>query len=330
MMHDESLHEKLSALLDGELDAEEQREIEALIASDPAVAREWQALQRVDTLFRTIPRHSAPAELGVRLRPKPAKRPLSFGRPRSVRRAPWPMIAAAAALVLMFGLFVLQLPPSDQFEMAGVDRVAPVEAPPPPALEPEIAADDTISGEWDYFEIVPRAEAEDALAAPPPAPAPPAPPAPPVEPPPHAMLGRSRAAEPPPEIAARAPEAKALDVDDAAAARERTLRRQAPEAESVPMPPLVLPELEQPERRHIGERVFERHGQTWVQDIYEGRETTLLARDSEEMRAFAEEEPALGDMLALEDEVIFEFGGVWYRLPPAGGANEPDSSRSPD
>ena len=45
-MDNESLSEKLSALLDGELPDGERRELEALIASDPAVAREAEALSQ--------------------------------------------------------------------------------------------------------------------------------------------------------------------------------------------------------------------------------------------------------------------------------------------
>ncbi len=177
-MDNESLSEKLSALLDGELPDGERRELEALIASDPAVAREWNALTRMDRLFREMPRYEAPEEFAVRLRTaRPSRRTASFGRPRSSRRAAWPLLAAAAAFLLVFGLIVLQLPDSNTFTMTRLEP-APAEPASEPAPKQETLADNAPAGELGLRqesagdELRGTATADVAPLAPPAAPAP--------------------------------------------------------------------------------------------------------------------------------------------------------------
>lgn len=179
-MDSEQLHEKLSALLDGELADEERQEIEALIASDPAVAREWNVLTRMDRLFREMPQYEAPEELAVRLRTPQRARKVSFGHPRLTRRTPWPLLAAAAALVAIFGFVVLQLPKSGSFTMTSLEHAPSSETPDQPPLEkgepmrgkalqePEAPLDVAVeaAGEEEALLFAP---------APPPAPPPPAP-----------------------------------------------------------------------------------------------------------------------------------------------------------
>ncbi len=180
-MDNESLSEKLSALLDGELPDGERRELEALIASDPAVAREWNALTRMDRLFREMPRYEAPEAFAVRLRSPRASRTVSFGRPRSSRRAAWPLLAAAAAFLLVFGLIVLQLPDSNTFTMTRLEP-APAESASEPGSTQERLADRVPAGDLEL-----RQETDAGVALPSP---PAAPPSPPAAPDPAARMRR--------------------------------------------------------------------------------------------------------------------------------------------
>jgi hypothetical protein len=54
--------ERLTAYLDGELDAAETRAVEAQIAADPAWARELQRLERAWNLLDRLPRHDVSAD----------------------------------------------------------------------------------------------------------------------------------------------------------------------------------------------------------------------------------------------------------------------------
>lgn len=54
--------ERLTAYLDGELDAAETRAVEAQLAADPSWARELQRLQRAWDLLDRLPRHDASAD----------------------------------------------------------------------------------------------------------------------------------------------------------------------------------------------------------------------------------------------------------------------------
>ena len=177
-MDSEQLHEKLSALLDGELADEERQEIEALIASDPAVAREWNVLTRMDRLFREMPQYEAPEELAVRLRTPQRARKVSFGHPRLTRRTPWPLLAAAAALVAILGFVVLQLPQSGSFTMTSLEHAPSADAPDQAPLEKEEPAHGRVLQEPEAppdVAVEAAGEEVELLLAPAPPPAPPAP-----------------------------------------------------------------------------------------------------------------------------------------------------------
>jgi len=66
----------------------------------------------------------------------------------------------------------------------------------------------------------------------------------------------------------------------------------------------------------VGGRTFTLVGSEWRQRDYGDQETTRLHRDSEELRALAEECPDIEAFLALGERVVFEWKGTWYRVEP--------------
>jgi hypothetical protein len=67
--------------------------------------------------------------------------------------------------------------------------------------------------------------------------------------------------------------------------------------------------------KRIGERVFEKRDSVWIQTTYNNQQTLTLARESDEAAALLAREPALRDILALDEEVVFELDATWYRVP---------------
>lgn len=143
-MDPERLKEEYSSLLDGELSPEEREAIEAELADNAEALRELEHMKQVDQLYRQLPRQQAPAALGDRVHEAIQPRSkVTFGRKRSIRHAVWPMVLAAAAMVMiMVGYFVwlpqagepMQLASTPAAEAPQTDRYLIEEVREAPAL----------------------------------------------------------------------------------------------------------------------------------------------------------------------------------------------------
>ena len=67
-------------------------------------------------------------------------------------------------------------------------------------------------------------------------------------------------------------------------------------------------------RRTIAGRVFNFRDGTWRQKGYRSQKTTVLERDSEELRTLTERHPEVAGILALGDRVVFRLDDTWYEL----------------
>lgn len=122
------LDEKLSALLDDELSAEETEALREEIARRPDLARRLAELAAVDAELRALPGRSVPVDLRARLGARVhADRMASSRRPPRPRRRRWLEAAAVAAAAAVLALVVLP-------------RLRSSEAPRPGAPEPEVVA----------------------------------------------------------------------------------------------------------------------------------------------------------------------------------------------
>ncbi len=104
--------EEFSALLDGELAPEVRAEVEAHLAGCSECLRQLDALKKVDTLYQALPVEHAPEGFEGRIRGVVQPRVVRFGRARHIRRAMWPMLAAAALFAVVCGVVLLQLRPA--------------------------------------------------------------------------------------------------------------------------------------------------------------------------------------------------------------------------
>lgn len=90
------LSELLNRLLDRDLDLTEASDLENEIASDPAVRREYEGLQRVRTSLQSLAdRDAPPASLDALVDP------LILGKPEGVSPRPWVRWLATAAVVVL-------------------------------------------------------------------------------------------------------------------------------------------------------------------------------------------------------------------------------------
>jgi anti-sigma factor RsiW len=149
---DETLDERLSAWLDGELDAAAETELRAELEADPALAARLAQLQGVDDALRALPEPALRPDLEAQLRERIAavdgrKTPRTpAGRAAPPRRSRWlvPVLAAAAAAVFaLLALPRLREPPSpgeSPLARTPAPRPAPeaieLPRPPVPSLEP--------------------------------------------------------------------------------------------------------------------------------------------------------------------------------------------------
>ena len=133
----EELKELLSAYLDGEMDADERARFEARLAAFPELEREAAAWRRIDGLYRALPRVHAPDGFEADVRAELASPVIRFPRRHAAPQRLWPMLAAAAGVAVMLGLFVLR------FDFTAPDtRIAKQEVAVPAAQQEASAAQD--------------------------------------------------------------------------------------------------------------------------------------------------------------------------------------------
>lgn len=150
-----NLDEQLSAYLDGELGADELREVERRLADSPDTRRRLDELRGVSRGLASLPRHAAPAPLDAWARATPAGR----GAPR-VSQGPLQRrvrvllyrIGSAAALIAL-GMITAWLLPPRSAAWRSAQPTAPIEsskregASPPPAVSKLPAVERPSAGE---------------------------------------------------------------------------------------------------------------------------------------------------------------------------------------
>ncbi len=99
------LGEKLSAYLDGELNAEDARAIEALLESDPDVMTEFESLMGADTAIKAVfdDMAAAPVPMALAGTIRNAPSPVADPRPKAPPRY-WPALAAGLAFAVFGGV----------------------------------------------------------------------------------------------------------------------------------------------------------------------------------------------------------------------------------
>ena len=113
------VREEFSALLDGELTPEARAAIEAHLSECAGCLRELERFKRVDAAYRALPQHRAPADFEQRVAGALRPKAIRLRRPALRHRRVWPLLAAAALVLVMLGGAFLQLrTPAGRFEVA--------------------------------------------------------------------------------------------------------------------------------------------------------------------------------------------------------------------
>lgn len=117
------IREEFPALLDGELTDEERRRLEAELADDAELLRELENHKRVDQLYRKLDAVPAPDGFEAALKSRMQQRAPAI---HVLRSRLWPVLAAAAVLLLLAGgvLFQLMLPDASYRQLALDNRTA--------------------------------------------------------------------------------------------------------------------------------------------------------------------------------------------------------------
>lgn len=125
----EEVREQLSAYLDGEMQPDERAAFEARLAETPELQREAEAWRRVDALYAGMAPVAAPGGLEDQVREAVKPAVIRFRRRHAAPQRLWPMLAAAAGIAIMLGLFVLQFDTSTP-AVPGGTQLAKQSAPP--------------------------------------------------------------------------------------------------------------------------------------------------------------------------------------------------------
>ena len=346
------IRDEFSPLLDDELSAEARDAVEAELAQDSSLLRELDALRKVDRVYRSLPRVSAPDDMAARVRDqlhaKPKVLPI---RTHRVSRTVYTTLAAAAVFAVLIGGVVIQRElygsssPEGRFETAAQtsaddaglavgnrEATSIAEAESEPSSEPEGFAE-------------PEADARDLRSAPTLSPAPPvqqealmradaagpsvnSPDAAPLD---DGALGNAKerpaamaAAEPPPPPPPPPAPAEALSeaVDETSVMAEASRAPlaagvdadMADAVESVEERRNVAKKAESTLHR-IADREFEERDDGWYERGYAGEPVLTVRRGSERLTALAPIVPKLSELLALEGDIVFKHAKQWYRVP---------------
>jgi anti-sigma factor (TIGR02949 family) len=201
--------EEFSALLDGELAAEERTALEAHLAQCSECLRELDKVKRVNAMYRGLSLQRAPEGFEERVRGALRPRAVKFRRPRPERARVWPLLLAAATLLVVLGGALFQISRTSQlFRMAAPEAtkadqrlMAKAAAPESKAGIPESVREQMTALGYLGKESEKLAERAASSAPPPAQPTPEAPPATP----PSAPAPKAAAAAPPEEKPATPP-----------------------------------------------------------------------------------------------------------------------------
>jgi hypothetical protein len=136
---DPATDEQLSALVDGELGADEERALRARVAAEPELARRLAALEAVDARLRALPAPALPRDLRARLQARIDAEPAAALVKRPSR------IGAAVGLALAAGLaatLYLASPRAPHEPSEPADRLPRIANAPRSAASDEIDLDD--------------------------------------------------------------------------------------------------------------------------------------------------------------------------------------------
>lgn len=286
----EDVREEFSALLDGELDSDEQDGIEHHLSECSDCLRELDGMKRVGDLYSELPVVSTPDDFEISLSDESTSsnvvelqsshrktQPLSFR----------PLLAAAAVLVLLAGVsFVAsqQLGGSGQMEMAAETAAIAPEESANAALKQEVAVDDEVTkSDQDPSPAEDLPEARESFADA------------------DIAAERTQLAEPEmPESLAAAPAPAAPPVTgganppsfpgDAAGGRQR------------------------PAVTSLADLGFTRvEDNRWVEEGYTDQELTDIEFGSDAFRTLLQKRPQLVPLLPAAGHVIFKMDDVWYQ-----------------
>ncbi len=336
----DDIRDDLSALIDGALDPDRQREVEAAVESDPELRAEYERLRGMDALYAALPRETAPEDFarGVRATiarrdsiaaPEPPQRPVKLRMlTQSARRSVFWPVAAAATLLVGFVLWTTVNTANRSNMMLSMEQPAPAKAAAP------AGKDDALY----KVRVMPEKQelAETPATAPAAAPSPPAAETKPEEakneadekaladqPPPTAdsmpaleplrkedrdrALGRMMEAKQAPPAPAEAPTGNSGPAPAPPAAAESAAAGAAPQA-AAPAP------VNAPEQRRVAGRVFLRADTGWVEQGYKGEVLTPIEEDSDEFRQLLPTHPPLEQVAALGGAITLRIDGVWRDL----------------
>lgn len=326
------LRNRFSPLLDGELMPDEQDDTEKALADDAEALRELHQMQRLDAMFRELPKDSAPDDLENRIH-NAIHRPAKPVRLRSQRFEPkpvWPMLAAAAMLLVVLGGVFFHLftgPNGHRSEMAEMAMLAEEQEEALPDKDPaalrelqqlQVApeADDTagpmrgmggMGGPDTFGEGMDLGGGRDMEMA-----------SPSEDAPIMAMESDEKESYLREHLQPDMPGPRS-DGEPISESQRRRAAASPPPPPPRPTRPVQPDQAAEAETRVLGGRAFQRdpEAEHWQERGYAGEGTQPLQRDDPDLQSWLVAHPEFEDMLTLTDPVVFRMDGIWRRLEPA-------------